>query len=415
MTLKEERLKRVKDAIDLREPDRVPIVPISQTYAILQAGYTMADILYDFDKAAEAFIKFARDYEPDDLMGHEYIHVGMGPLLELMESTIITWAGAPDNRISKNSIHQFVEFPVLQEDEMELFSNDYTGWMLERALPRVSGLMAPLASWGLSSMGLMYTANAGSLARAVSTPQSRKMIESLWKFNDISEGLNAKWAELDAKFDEMGLPLMYKGIATVPYDDYTDWYRGTIDGLQDLYNNEEVIVQFCKKRLAESLAFIEFQAKLYPGKYIFMPLHKGMDGFMSDEFYRKYYWNDLQAQILKIIDVGMTPYIYTEGPYTTRLECLKDVPKGKVIYHFEECDMAKAKKVLGDVACIAGGFPVSLLHFGTKQEVIDECKRLIDVCAPGGGYIFETSCGFDDAKPENVEAMVQTVKEYGKR
>ena len=111
----------------------------------------------------------------------------------------------------------------------------------------------------------------------------------------------------------------------------------------------------------------------------------------------------------------MTPYIYTEGKYDSRLEFLKDVPKGKVVYHFEECDMAQAKKVLGDIACIAGGFPVHLLDRGSKQQVIDEVKRLIDICAPGGGYIFETVYGFDNSIPENVEAMFETVRTYGKK
>jgi uroporphyrinogen-III decarboxylase len=163
------------------------------------------------------------------------------------------------------------------------------------------------------------------------------------------------------------------------------------------------------------LQMIKMQGRMIPGKHVFMALHKGMDGFMSDEHYREFYWNHLQIIINTIIDAGMVPYIYTEGKYNTRLECLKEVPKGKVIYHFEEVDMVQAKKILGDTATVSGGFPVYLLDYGTKQEVIDECKRLIDVCAPGGGFIFETSCGMDLAKKENVEAMVDTVRTYGKR
>ena len=146
-----------------------------------------------------------------------------------------------------------------------------------------------------------------------------------------------------------------------------------------------------------------------------MALHKGMDGCMRDEHYREFYWNHLQIIINAIIDAGMVPYIYTEGKYDSRLECLKEVPKGKVVYHFEEVNMAEAKRVLGGTATISGGFPVYLLDYGTKEQVIDECKRLIDVCAPGGGFIFETSCGMDLAKKENVEAMVDTVRTYGKR
>jgi uroporphyrinogen-III decarboxylase len=60
-------------------------------------------------------------------------------------------------------------------------------------------------------------------------------------------------------------------------------------------------------------------------------------------------------------------------------------------------------------------FPVYLLHYGTKQQVIDEVKRLIDILAPGGGYIFSTGAAHDNAIPENVEAMFDTVKTYGKK
>ena len=76
--------------------------------------------------------------------------------------------------------------------------------------------------------------------------------------------------------------------------------------------------------------------------------------------------------------------------------------------------MAMAKKKLGNIACITGGFPTSLLDWGSTQQVIDETKRLIDICAPGGGFIFETGCGMCNAKRENVVAMFETVKEYGR-
>ena len=174
-------------------------------------------------------------------------------------------------------------------------------------------------------------------------------------------------------------------------------------------------MSYCEEQLAGTLQMINFQGMAMPGKHVFMAQHKGMDGFMSDEHYREFYWNHLQIIINAIIDAGMVPYIYTEGKYNTRLECLKEVPKGKVIYHFEEVDMAEAKRVLGGTATISGGFPVYLLDYGTKEQVVDECKRLIDICAPGGGFIFETSCGMDLAKKENVEAMFDTVRTYGKR
>ena len=55
MSTYEARLKRVTDSVALIEPDRVPITPSMQTYPVLCAGYTMKDVLYDFDKGAEGF------------------------------------------------------------------------------------------------------------------------------------------------------------------------------------------------------------------------------------------------------------------------------------------------------------------------------------------------------------------------
>ena len=415
MTPYEARLKRIQDAVALKEPDRVPIAPIAQCYPIYQAGYTMAEALYDFDKGADSFKRFYKKYEPDYAMGHEYINIGCGPILELMQPKTMTWAGAPDGRIDKNSIHQHIEFPILVEGEFDRYKIDCTGWLIEQGLPKVSGLLEPMSRWGLSDMHPM--SEAGMLAAAVSTPESRKMIETLWKINDLRVELWQKTAKLNNEIIEMGIPVVMSGGAGVPFDGYSNFHRGTLEAMVDMFEREDVIMRFKERVLPKTLAMIEMQAKMEgnAGKWLFMALHKGMDGFMSDAQYRKYYWDDLQAMIETIIKAGMVPYVYTEGPYNSRLDCLKDITPGKAVYHFEQCDMARAKKVLGDVACISGGFPVYLLHYGKKEQVIDEAKRLIDICAPGGGFIFETSCGFDDAKPENVEAMVDTVKTYGKR
>ena len=76
--------------------------------------------------------------------------------------------------------------------------------------------------------------------------------------------------------------------------------------------------------------------------------------------------------------------------------------------------MVVAKSKLKDVACIAGSFNTNLLQFGTPDKVRDEAKRLLDVCAPGGGFIFATGSGLSHVKKENVEAMFETVREFGK-
>jgi uroporphyrinogen-III decarboxylase len=75
--------------------------------------------------------------------------------------------------------------------------------------------------------------------------------------------------------------------------------------------------------------------------------------------------------------------------------------------------MFKAKEVLGDTVCIRGNVPLSILVAGTSDDVKAYCKKLIDVCGKGGGFIMDAATGLDDAKPENVRAMFEFTKEYG--
>jgi len=135
---------------------------------------------------------------------------------------------------------------------------------------------------------------------------------------------------------------------------------------------------------------------------------------MSDETYRTYYWPYLQKMIYHIVDRGMTPYILTEGKYNTRLEVLKEVPKGKVIYMFEQVDIAKAKKVLGDTACICGNFPSIHLAYGTVDKVVEDTKRMLDACMPGGGFMMNCSIVLDNYKRELMDAWYETTMTYGK-
>ncbi|MGI6215994.1 MAG: uroporphyrinogen decarboxylase family protein [Coriobacteriales bacterium] len=410
----DQKLKRIHDAIELKEPDTVPYMPIGQCYPYINNGYTMADILYDEDtsKALESLLKFAKDTDADVVMGQDYIYIGQGKILEMTDPKSIMWAGMPNSTIDKNSIHQFIEFPVLLDDEMDMFLNDRSQWMLSHGLPRTAGVLEPMKNFNVRNIN-PYTGTM-MLSGLISTPEFKEMIEKLWKINDLTVENQNRMRKLNAAIEEAGYPVLAQGMAAVPFDTYSDFHRGTVDGLADLYDNTEVVEAYCEEELENTLEFVRMQGQFLKGRYVFMALHKGMDGFMSDEFYEKYYWKPLQRIIEEIIANDMIPYIYTEGNYNTRLKWLADVPEGKVIYHFENVDMKKAKEILGGTACISGGFSPQILDRKTPEETREAVKKLMDVCAPGGGFIFETSYGLDYAKPENVDAMTEAVREFGK-
>ena len=134
---------------------------------------------------------------------------------------------------------------------------------------------------------------------------------------------------------------------------------------------------------------------------------------MSNKQFETFYWPTLKKVMMGLIEEGLVPLLFAEGDYMPRLEIIKDMPRGKVIWYFEVMDMAKAKEGLGDRACIAGNLPVSLLCTGTPQEVKEGCRRLIETCAKGGGYILTGAASMNEGNPENLRAMMEAAKEYG--
>ena len=409
----DEKVKRLADAVALKEPDRVPITPSPHLYTIFHSGYTVAEIVYDtsLEKTSRAIKKYLTDFDPDSGTDVGMMGAGEGPILEIVKTKNMRYAGMPGAGIDDNSIQQFIEYPLLLDDEFDEFFSDRTGWSMKKAMPRSAELFEPIAKL---NFGFGGGGSARFLASAFSSPDVRAMVEDFWAIDSMYKELQVKSDKVMQEVLEMGFPLMSgMGGGLVPFDAYSDFLRGTILTMEDFFERPQDIERFIEESIVETEARILATKGIDEGKHAFVALHKGMDGFMSDELYRKYYWPHLQRIILAIIESGKTPYIYTEGKYDTRIDCLTEVPPGKVFYHFEDVDMAAAKKKLGGIACISGGFPASLLDWGTPEKVRDEAKRIMDICAPGGGFIFETSCGMGKCKRENVEAMFETVREYG--
>ena len=98
---------------------------------------------------------------------------------------------------------------------------------------------------------------------------------------------------------------------------------------------------------------------------------------------------------------------------SSRLETIADIPRGKAIYWIERADLIRAKEILGDVVCLRGNVPASMLTTGTPDEVDAFSRRLIEKVGKGGGLILDCGIGIpDESKPENVRAMFDAARKY---
>jgi uroporphyrinogen decarboxylase len=80
-------------------------------------------------------------------------------------------------------------------------------------------------------------------------------------------------------------------------------------------------------------------------------------------------------------------------------------------------DLKGLKKDFGnDLVFWGGGVNTqSTLRNGSPERVSDEVKRIVDIMAPGGGFVFTPVHNIqEDVPPENFWAMWDTLMEYGK-
>ena len=75
----------------------------------------------------------------------------------------------------------------------------------------------------------------------------------------------------------------------------------------------------------------------------------------------------------------------------------------------------RLKKEFGqDITFWGGGADTRhVLNNGTPAELKDHVKGLLDIFAPGGGYVFNTVHNIlPDVPPENIVAMYEAVDEF---
>jgi uroporphyrinogen-III decarboxylase len=203
------------------------------------------------------------------------------------------------------------------------------------------------------------------------------------------------------------------GFTKAPFDVIGDTLRGTKGIMLDIRRQPDKLLEAMDALVPLMIGMGVGSAQVTGNPCIFIPLHKGADGFISDEQFKKFYWPTLKQVMLGLIENGCIPFPAAEGYWNTRMEVMQDIPKGKTLWMIDQSDMVKVKNTLGQNACLFGNVPSSKLSLGTPQEIKDYVKNLIDTVGKDGGLVIGNGAFFDEAKPENVKAMIDTAKEYG--
>jgi hypothetical protein len=400
-------ITRIKDAIQLNESDRVPVTVLPSMFPFTNAGMTVEEAMYDYDKCAAAFKDFILEYEPDMHIGAAA--PGPGKFYEILDYKLYSW---PGHGVAPQHSYQCNEGEYMLAEEYDLLLMDPSFYFRNFYLPRVFGALGGfqmLAPWTstLEMYGLAFNYVPFAL------PPVQNTFQAL--FDAGAEAL--KWAMAmggsNGELTTLGYPNILGGFTKAPFDVIGDTLRGTKGIMLDMYRQPDKLLAAMDALVPVMIGMGVGAAQQTGNPLIFIPLHKGADGFISDEQFKKFYWPTLKQVIVALIENGCIPFPALEGHWDTRLEVIQDIPKGKTAWMVDQSDIKKAKATLGQNACLIGNVSSSMLNLGTPEDVSDYVKELFDTVGQGGGLIVGNGAFFDEAKPENVKAMVDTAKTYG--
>ena len=404
------RVRRLIDVYDLEEPDRVPV---SVAVGAIPAGLYGTDFhtaMYDYDKMAEVWTRFNDEYSVE--LDSFAIPAGVTPgrVYDLLGYRLYAYPGRGLPRSATGV--QFVEGEYMMADEYDALIKNPSDFWMRVYMPRVFGALEPFRA-------LVPFTDYVELPAMKLLPFTRPDVQaSLQALIDAGKEL-AKWSEKVLRFADLatasGYPSAMGGaFCKAPFDVLGDTLRGTKGIMMDMYRRPEKLLRAMDVMADLSIDSTISALNAAKGFRVTFPLHKGADGWMSDEQFRTFYWPPLKKIVTALIEEGISVVLFAEGSFDTRLDQVNEFPKGSVAWLFDRTDMARAKKVLGDRCCIMGNVPASLMVTGTPEDVRAYCRRLIEACGEGGGYVLSPGIiGIDEAKLPNIKAMVEAAKEFG--
>ncbi|MBP1732996.1 MAG: uroporphyrinogen-III decarboxylase [Deltaproteobacteria bacterium] len=404
-----ERQKRFDDVLALRVPDRVPIMVSFGFLPAFMSGMTIEEVMYDPEKLWEAQWKCTLEFEPD-MEQNPYALRFIGPLLESLDYKQLQW---PGHGVGPNIAYQFVEGEYMKAEEYDHLLLDPSDFVMRRYLPRICGRLKALEN--LPQFSQMITPSLGLSFGFIpfQEPEVIEAMEALREAGVQSARIAAYSRRFSQKAKEEGFPMQTGSMTQAPFDTLGDYFRGTRGLMLDMYRRPKDVIQACEKLLPLMFQHAVNGSKASGNPRVFIPIHKGLDGFMSGDQFKKFFWPTLRDLMNALINEGLTPCPFWEGNCTSRLEIIRDIPAAKACYKFEATDMFKAKEVLKDVVCIRGNVPLSILIGGTPDDVRAYCRKLIDVAGKDGGFIMDAATGLDDAQLENIRALFDVTRAYG--
>jgi uroporphyrinogen-III decarboxylase len=373
--LYDERLKRLKDAVALRKPDRVPVVPLLDSFPARHTGMTQAEAFRDPDKAMEAFLQTQRDFDFDGVIkpGPGWNSLGDHRMLSAPVKYLI-----PGVDIGDEDLLQASEAPLFEREDYKTIADK--GWN---------------EFWRLQI--------------------EKGHLDHLKNPEDLGPDDAKSYQQRIETCRENG----FVAINGTGVDDPTHCFSmcRTLTGFtMDVFEVPD-LVDAALEAATEDLIKNALESYRNSGTRamgIWMTMERCSGAIYRLNIFERFLWPHLKRYIETFVAEGIVPWMHMDTDWSLNLPYYKDLPKGKCIVDLDSTtDIFKAKEVLDGHMCISGDVNATMLSLGQPEDVDEYCEKLINLVGGNGGFILSSGCEMPiDAKTENFRAMCDSAKKY---
>jgi methoxylated aromatic compound---corrinoid protein Co-methyltransferase len=385
-----ERLTRYVTANYNYKPDRVPLRVFAEEFAAKYCGCTNYEAACDLDLQFDVNRRFAVETGVDAIQTNSIVN-WFGMQKALGWSITFPGIGLPVDGSNQWTEPVTEEEAYLKADEYDEFINDPTAFLANVWLPR-------------------FMRNLNPPGEPVTFAHNMSLINGILAYDLLFQTWGAKTTELV----RAGIVPAVSSVLKAPLDILGDKLRGYVNLCIDLNERRDKVIAACEALMPHLFGLVAGGADPAGITPSIIWMHRGSIPYISPRDFEGIYWATLKPIVQELWARGSQLVLYAEGNWDRHLEAFAELPEKSVIFHVDKTDLALAHRVLGKKFCLSGGIPNELLAFGTSDEVRARCKWVIDTAGRDGGYIMDASALImDDARVENVEAMIDFTLDYG--
>lgn len=387
--LYQKRYDNLMKAIRRDNPEWVPTLTNPGGAMAAWAGKRIVDLYYDPAAYSDAMNKLFGVINTDATLYNGCVH---SPKMEQ------AFRGETQMRFGNDgNVEQHVAMPMMRGDEYDQLIADPDEFVNEVLVPRKY-------PWMFTSDDPMEG------VRAIETMVNEQFYKGITLDPEMNKAAEEQYGVV--QMADYWFMEIYPGYPAI--DLIFDSLRGFRETLVDLRRQPDKVMQACEvlweKRMKPSFDTPLEASFPYYASYPHIPT------YLSPKQFGKYYWPQYLATIKRLNDAGNKMIICLEGSWMKFLDFFQDAPKDSCFMMVDEDDPIEMNSRIGDQQLMIGGMKLAMIHANSKEDNLAYARKVIDACAPGGGFIFgsdKTTIAAGDINQTYID-VYDFVHEYGR-